>query len=148
MGSWRRRPVARCWIAPEQVAAHRAAVAFIEWWKVIMEGPLHRAGELPTDLSLAAAEMTMSLAAARTQRHPRDRLRCFRVAHHHATRCAALLDAPELQELATAGEREEGRRLLQRFLDLVERLIRPPPDGGAPAAAAARPREASATPPA
>ncbi len=130
MGRGSSRSGEKFWIVPEQVAADRAGVDFVEWWKVVMEGPLHRAGRIPIDLSLATAEMLMSLAAARTEREPVWRLRCFRVARQHATRCAGLLHTPQALELASAEELDQGHELLRRVLALLERLIRPPPGGG------------------
>ncbi len=129
MSGWNRRSGQKFWVAPEQVAAHRAGVAFVEWWKVIMEGPLHRAGHVPTDLSLAAAEMLMCLADARVQGDPVERVRRFRASRQNAIRCDALLDTPEALELASGEELGRGHRLLGRFLELLDRLIRPPPDG-------------------
>ncbi len=128
-GGWRRRPVQRFWVTPEQVAAHRACVAFIEWMKQLFEGPLHRAGEIPDQLTLAACEMTLCIADARTQAETAGRLDCFRTARRNAARCAALLDTPEALELGSAEELDRGQELLRRVLEILDGLIRPPPDG-------------------
>ncbi len=129
MADWRRRPVQRFWVTPEQVAAHRACVAFIEWMKRFFDGPLHRAGRLPGDLTIAACEMTLFVGDARTEVVPARRLACFREARRNAESCAALLDAPEALELGSREQLERGHELLRRVLAILDGLIRPPPEG-------------------
>jgi len=140
VGSDKRRSGETIWLEPEQVEAHRAVKAFIEWWKPLLEGPLHRAGELPMDLSLAAAEMMMCLVDARTQPDAAERARRFRAARNHARRCATMLDTPEALELASAEELGQGHELLRPVLTVLDYLIRPPPD--AARARSRRPRTA------
>ncbi len=127
MGRGHRGSARTVWLEPEQVTVQRAARDFLEWWKPLLLGPLHRAGSLPEDLSIAAAEMVMSIAHARTGRDPGERLRCFRSARAHAGRCDVLLDAPAALELASAEALERGHELLHPVFALLERLIRPPP---------------------
>ncbi len=129
MSHWNRRSGEKVWVVPEQVAAQRAAVAFIEWMKRLFEGPLHRAGELPHELTLAACEMTMYIGDARGRPDAPERVRCFRASRQHALRCAALLDTPEALELGTAEDLERGHELLRGVLEILDRLIRPPPGG-------------------
>ncbi len=139
MGRWNGGAREVLWHEPDQVAAHRAVKAFMEWCRVFLLEPLPAGGEMATDLCLAAAEMMMCLVDARRQVSAGARSRCFRGARQQASRCAALLKTPGALRLASAGELERARGLLEGVFTVLDRLIHPPPSG---------PRSPSALPPA
>ncbi len=130
MGGWNGSSREVLWHEADQVAAHRAVKAFMEWCKVFLLEPLpEESDRVGTDLCLAAAEMMMGLVYARGQSSPAGRTGCFRDSRRQATRCAALLETPEALYLTTAEDLERGRQLLEPVFAVLDRLIHPPPEG-------------------
>ena len=111
--------------AHERLDAYRVAVEFLGIAEVLSKRLPRTKGQLGDQLARASEGVVLRIAeGAGAEYRSADQKRYFRSARGSALECAAVLDICRIKNVGTPAQREGGRALLLRIVQMLTRLSR------------------------
>lgn len=107
----------------EKPQAYQSSLQFVRWSEPLLE-KLPKSAAVYSQLDRARTSIPLNIAEGNAKFTPPDKCKYFDIAHGSAVECAACLDLLFIKQALTAGELDEGKKLLSAIVGLVIGLIR------------------------
>jgi four helix bundle protein len=101
------------WFDQERLEVYREAIAFAAWLSTVLDNTV-RVGEVKDQLDRASTSIALNIAEGNGKFGPKDRCRCFDIAHGSALECAAGLDILVAKSKLTNADIRSSKDSLQK----------------------------------